>query len=244
MKPISRSPTSAAQTGPLAADGPGRDRCIACFVPGRRLDRRLARALRSQAEAAAQSGDWSAALKSLPGVQSTSAATALTHLGEAKAALALGRAFQGEQSLRRSIAADPGNPEPWQLLLQILRVEDRTLDASEHRLGRLREVGSRGTSGGPAGADARPARRAAGRGRPEERFAAGSTPIQTTSMREIALVQRVAAQPRAGDPDRAALLAELESIVANHPDHITAREVLVTALADAGEPRARSRRAR
>ncbi len=32
------------------------------------------------------------------------------------------------------------------------------------------------------------------------------------------------------------MLAELESIVADHPDHVTAREALVTALADAGEP--------
>ena len=36
----------------------------------------------------------------------------------------------------------------------------------------------------------------------------------------IALIQRISAQPRAADPDRASLLEELESIVASHPDHV------------------------
>jgi thioredoxin-like negative regulator of GroEL len=49
-------------------------------------------------------------------------------------------------------------------------------------------------------------------------------------------MQRIAALPRATDPDRTSVLTELESIVASHPDHIAAREALVTALADAGEP--------
>ena len=41
----------------------------------------------------------------------------------------LGRATQAELSLHRAINADPSNPEPWRLLLEILRVEDRTLEA-------------------------------------------------------------------------------------------------------------------
>ncbi len=51
----------------------------------------------------------------------------------------------------------------------------------------------------------------------------------------VAMLQRIAAQPRAADPDRSSRLAELETLVAEHPEH-RAREALVTALADAGEP--------
>ena len=53
---------------------------------------------------------------------------------------------------------------------------------------------------------------------------------------QIALMQRMTIQPRESDPDRASILAELETILASFPDHVVAREVLVTALADAGEP--------
>ena len=71
---------------------------------------------------------------------------------------------------------------------------------------------------------------------PGELSHAGPMPIQYDLDARIALIERIGNQPRAADPDRMALLAELDSIVASHPDHITAREVLVTALADAGEP--------
>jgi tetratricopeptide (TPR) repeat protein len=190
---------------------------------------------RSQALAAARNRHWDTALKYWREINSTKSADGLSHLGEARASLALGRAFQSEQSLRRSIAADPENPEPWRLLLQILRVEDRTLDAWQ--LGW----------------------QACGSVRPDSRTAVlkeltlsllaelPDDDVRRTLRRwvdadrddldaRIALIQRIAIQPQADDPDRASLLAKLESIVANHPDHIAARETLVTALADAGEP--------
>ena len=67
-----------------------------------------------------------------PGGRSTPrAARGATHLAEARAAPGDGIRRQAEQSLRRAIAADPADPEPWKLLLEILRVEDRTLDAQE-----------------------------------------------------------------------------------------------------------------
>jgi tetratricopeptide (TPR) repeat protein len=53
---------------------------------------------------------------------------------------------------------------------------------------------------------------------------------------QVALLQRIAAQPRADDPDRSSLLQSMETLLAGHPDHIGAREALVAALADAGEP--------
>jgi tetratricopeptide (TPR) repeat protein len=53
---------------------------------------------------------------------------------------------------------------------------------------------------------------------------------------QIALWRRIAAFPRAADPDRPTLLAALEAILSSYPDHIGAREALVAALADAGDP--------
>ena len=53
---------------------------------------------------------------------------------------------------------------------------------------------------------------------------------------QIALWQRIAAQPRAADPDRRPCWPRWRPFWLKHPDHIGAREALVTALADAGEP--------
>jgi hypothetical protein len=141
----------------------------------------------------------------------------------------------GERCLRQSIAADPADPEPWRLLLQILRVEDRTLEAAqlgweayekvrpEARRAMLREL----TLGLLAELPDDDARRVLKRWVDADRNDLDA---------RIALIRRVSTQPRGGDPDRASLLEELESIVSSRPDHIAAREVLVTALADAGEP--------
>ena len=165
-------------------------------------------------------------------INATTAANGLTHLGEARACLALGRAMQAERSLRKSIAADPVDPEPWRLLLGILRVEDRTLEAlhtGREAYGKVRPLARRSLLGEltlSLLADL-----------PDER-------VRTTLRRwidadgddvdaRIAILQRIEEEPRAADPDRASLLADLESIVASHPDHIAARAVLVTALADA-----------
>jgi tetratricopeptide (TPR) repeat protein len=191
--------------------------------------------LRSRAEAAARAGDWNAALQYWRAVNASSTARSSSHLGEARACLALGRAAQAELSLHRAIRADPSAPEPWRLLLEILLVEDRMLEAQrlgweaydqvspEARRELLREL----TLGLLVDL-------------PDEQ-------IRTTLRRwveadgddidsQIALWQRIAAQPRASDPDRPSLLATLEVLLTRYPDHIGARAALVTALADAGEP--------
>jgi tetratricopeptide (TPR) repeat protein len=191
--------------------------------------------LRSQAEAAARAGNWSAALQYWRAVNASAAARSSSHLGEARACLALGQAAQAELSLHRAIRADPASLEPWRLLLEILLVEDRTLEAQ--RLGweaydqirpeARREVLHDLTLGLLADL-------------PDEQ-------IRTTLRRwvdaddddvdaQIALWQRIATQPRAADPDRPSLLAALEALLTKHPDHVGARAALVTALADAGEP--------
>ena len=191
--------------------------------------------LRSQAEAAARAGDWTTALQYWRAVNATSAARSSSYLGEARACLALGRASQAEFSLHRAIGQIHLTREAWRLLLEILLVEDRTLEVQrlgweaydqvrpEARRELLREL----TLGLLANL-------------PDEQ-------IRTTLRRwvdadssdvnaQIALWQRIAAQPRSADPDRPSLLAALESLLRKHPDHIGARTALVTALADAGEP--------
>ncbi len=52
----------------------------------------------------------------------------------------------------------------------------------------------------------------------------------------VARLARIAANYHPGDPDRAARIAKLTEILARDPAHVPAREALVVALADAGEP--------
>jgi hypothetical protein len=52
---------------------------------------------------------------------------------------------------------------------------------------------------------------------------------------QVALLRRIEAEPRSGDPDRDVRLVALSKLLAEHPDHVGVREVLVTALADAAE---------
>src|SRR5438874_9788112 len=87
--------------------------------------------LHARAESAARAGDWATALRSWRVLNATGAARGATHLAEARACLALGRAAQAERSLRRAIDVDAADPEPWRPLREILRVEDRTLEARQ-----------------------------------------------------------------------------------------------------------------
>ncbi len=200
---------------------------------GRLLPESPAR-LRAEAESAAHAGDWATALRALRALNATSAATGATHLGEARACLAMGRASQAERSLRRAIAADPAQAEAWKLLLEILRVEDRVLEAQDLGWEAYDQVSLES--------------RRVLLGQLTWAMLADLTDerVRTTLRRwidadgddidaRVALLQRIAAQPRAADPDRDSRLAELEAIVAAHPEHIGTREALATALADAGE---------
>ncbi len=191
--------------------------------------------LRAEAESAARAENWPAALRAWRALNATGAAGAATHMGEARACLALDRAAQAEGCLRRAIAADPTDPEPWRLLLQILRVEDRTLEARElgwEAYARVSPAGRRAvlrelTLAMLADLPDETARKTLRRW---SRGDAGDVDAR------VALLRRMATQPRGDDPDRDARLAELETIVAEHPDHLGAREAMVAALADAYEP--------
>jgi tetratricopeptide (TPR) repeat protein len=191
--------------------------------------------LTTRAEAAARASDWITALRLWRSVNTTKAARSATHLAEARACLALGRASQAERSLRQAITADPTDPEAWRLLLEILRVEDRALEAQrlgwegldrvrpEARHTLLRELTLGLLSDLPDELVRTTLRRWVN---------ADGTDIDA----QVALLQRIAAQPRTADPDRASLLAAMELLLANHPKHVGAREALVSALADSGEP--------
>ena len=152
-----------------------------------------------------------------------------------RACLALGRAAQAEHSLRRATKSDPSKTESWLLLLEILLIEDRTLEAQYSAWEAYNHIGS----------DAqRELLRSITLGLlvdlPDEQ-------VRTTLQRWIdadqmdvdaqtALWQRIALQPRAVDPNRLTVLAALEALLTKYPAHINAREALVTALADLGEP--------
>lgn len=191
--------------------------------------------LRARAEAAERAGDWSSALSYWRALNQTRLARARTHLAEARACLALDRAAQAESALRRAIAADPGDAEPWRLLLQLCRVEERTWEA--RRLGEdataavlpsmRREVLRDATLALLADLPDEQARGALGRW-----VAADPSDVDARA----ALLRRAAAHPGDDGPDRADRIAALSAVLEGHPGHLAARELLVESLADAGDP--------
>jgi hypothetical protein len=191
--------------------------------------------LRAQAEAAANGGNWPMALSLWRQLNATSGGSGSTHLGEGRACLAQGLAAQAEVALREAIAYEPTEVEPWLLLLEVLRVEDRPVDA--FRLGwegvaqvapavrpeLLSELTLIGLTDLPDDV---------ARGTLKRWMVADPTDIDA----RLAYLRRIGAEPRSADPDRPTRLAELSALLAKHPNHVGLRDALVTALADAGEP--------
>ena len=191
--------------------------------------------LRDQAEAATRDGDWPTALERWRTFNRTGHARGRTHLAEARACLALDRAAQAEWALRRAVDADPSDPEPWRLWLELLRVEGRVAEA--HRLGWASYAAVRP-----------PSRREALRGLtlalladlPEDLARAtlgrwvAADPGDVEA--RVARLARIAAEPRSGDPDRADRIATLTALLDADPLRVSTREALAVALVDAGEP--------
>ncbi len=189
--------------------------------------------LRERAEAATRAGDWPTALGYWRALNRTGHARGRTHLAEARACLKLDRAAQAERALRRAVDAGPTDPEAWRLWLELLRVEGRMAEA--HRLGWA------------AYAAVRPAsRREVLRGLtlalladlPDDlaRATLGRWVVADPGDVEarVARLARLAAEPRSGD--RADRIATLTALLDADPLAVSAREALVVALADAGEP--------
>jgi tetratricopeptide (TPR) repeat protein len=187
-----------------------------------------------RAEAAAKAGNKSDALKYWRALNRTSHASARSLLEEARASLALNRAAQAERALVRAVEAGPADPAPWLLRLGLLHVENRILEAQQ--------VGWEAYSAVSPTAK-RDILRAltlallteppddSARDQLDRWIAADPADMDAV----VALLSRIAAQPRAGDPDRGARIAKLTSLLDGNPKHLPAREALVVALADAGE---------
>ncbi len=191
--------------------------------------------LQGRAEAAAQTSDWATALELWRRINTTVGATSTTYLGEGRACLALGRAAQAERALRKAAAAAPSESEAWLLLLEVMRVEDRPVDAftlgwkaldhilPEARPQLLRELTLAALTDLPDDL-----------ARSTLRRWIDADPGDVDA--RVALLRRIGAEPRADDPDRESRLVQLRDLLASHPEHVDARETLVAALADAGEP--------
>ena len=157
------------------------------------------------------------------------------HLAEARDALGSGHAARAEKALILASKIDPTDPEPWLLRLEMLRVEDRQVEA--------RALGWEAYAAveGRAKRDVlRAMTLALLADTPEDiardTLARWSEADPDDLDARVALSQRLASSVRGGDPDRAARVESLSRLVASHPDHINAREALILALADAGEP--------
>jgi thioredoxin-like negative regulator of GroEL len=192
------------------------------------------RRLRARAEAEMAAADWPAALRDWLAVNRV-APDARSHVGEARTCLALHRAAQAEQALVNANHADPADPEPWLARLEILRVEDRPIDAQR--------VGWEAYAAVPPNA-----RRGVLRAMTLALLADTPPDLASSTLERwidadpqdvaarVALLRRQATEARDADTSRSGRLAQLEKLLARDPNRIDAREALIGDLADAGEP--------
>jgi predicted Zn-dependent protease len=187
-----------------------------------------------RAERAAKNGDFEISYRLWSEYNAGPRASPESWFAQAKAALAMGHAADGVRALEKAAELNPSNPEPWQLQLEILRVEDRPVDA----LG----VGWKAYDAVP-----RPARRGILRAltlallteTPEDLarttlqrwVAEDSTDLEA----RVALLRRMAANPRDGDLPRSSRIETLEELLRRRPESISTRQALIEELADAGD---------
>jgi thioredoxin-like negative regulator of GroEL len=153
----------------------------------------------------------------------------------ARSALAEGRAAHAERALIEATRADPADPVPWRLWLELLRLEDRRHDA--------RRVGGEALQAVPPSA-----RREVLAAWTLALLADVPTDMAREALRrfldadphdadaQVALLRRIAIDPRPGDPTPAQRVEALEALLADRPGHLGGREALVGAWYDLGEP--------
>ena len=233
---------------PATAPGPGRFPtrralalsglalvAVAVLVGWTAWDRDRPRRAYEQAEAATRARDWPSALASWKSFNQTGAATARTLLAEARADLALDRAGDAGRALERASGADPADAEVWRARLDLLRVLDRPTEAL--RLGRIamssvEPEGRRALLASTTLAALAELPDDEARNRLDRWIGADPDDLDA----RVARLVRIGANPHPGDPDRAARIAGLSAILDRDPGHVAAREALLVALADAGEP--------
>ena len=192
--------------------------------------------LRAQALAAQDAGDWQTALEAWNAYNQTDAhADAGSLLQEARAALALNQVVPARLALQHATRREPADPRSWLLLLELLRLEDRPLEALQ--------LGEKALAAVPARRSIEILRAitlAVLAEIPEaEARKALSARIKTNPAdldAQAAYFRRVAVNPRADDPPRPERMTRLEELLAQAPEHVGLREALVNELADAGEP--------
>jgi tetratricopeptide (TPR) repeat protein len=191
--------------------------------------------MRARALAASRAENWPMALEAWRRVNRSPAADSLSWRAEARACLALGRAGQAERALEKTSAHSPGDPDPWLLRLEIMRIENRLVDAL--LLGRR------------AMAAVSPDQRLAIlRGWTLALLADAPDDLARSTLRRwlaadpddldalMALERRMSEFPRAGDPPLAERLQRLRTLTRAEPDAVGPREALIVALAEAGDP--------
>jgi thioredoxin-like negative regulator of GroEL len=192
------------------------------------------RRLLARAELEASRKDWTAALRDWRELNRSSSASVHSYIGEAKACLALNRALQAERAFIRALAIDPADPEPWLYRLEMLRVEDRLLEAHH--------VGWAAYDAVPPGA-----RRSILQALTLALLADTPDDLARRTLHQwtiadpddaeayAALFRRMATNPREGDPPRAQRIAILERLLERDPGAVNIREALVIEFADSGE---------
>ncbi len=185
--------------------------------------------------------DWPKALAAYREWNRRPRATGRSWLGEARACLALDLAAQAEAALIRASEADPADPEPWRLRLDILRTEGRTTEAQrvgwsayaavapKSRRAILRELTLALLLPDDA-LDDLPDSRSRAR---LDRWAAAD-PADSEAL--VARHRRMADDPRPGDPGLDDWVATLAAILDRDPGRVSAREAMVIALDERGDP--------
>lgn len=189
--------------------------------------------LRERAEAAAKQGDFAASYPLWREYNAGPRASSETWLSQARAALALGRAAEGLRALERAAELDPSDPEPWLLQLEILRVEERPIEAMR--------IGWTAYESVPP-----LSRRNVLRALTLVLLADTPDSLARSTLRRwvsedssdlearVSLLRRIAANPRDGDPPRTVRIETLEELLKRHPESVSTRDALLHELADAG----------
>lgn len=189
--------------------------------------------LAARAERASKEGDHATAYRLWKDYNAGPNASHQSWLSQAREALALGRAAEGLRAIERATASNPSNPEPWLLTLEILRVEDRPIEA-------IRSAWNAYDAVPP------PARRGVLRALTLALLADTPDELARTTLQRwvaedpadlearVALLRRFAENPRDGDPTRVARIEMLDDLLRRRPESIAAREALLQELIDAG----------